>query len=194
MNDKILSAMTVVLLISGLSTLGYVGFKTFWLKRQQRVVGELGCLSHRETRKMDNSSMSGLLEDGSMFDVLHGYYKCNQVQAGDLVFVTPSPTIKPSVKKVWGLPQDQFSLRELDDQGKFEVLINNKAVTQKSGNLTLSEDQIQPIRSFETARKGVLGPNEYLLFGNHGKPTNDSVRFGVLKKNHLLGRVVESSK
>lgn len=193
MNDKLLSAITFILFVSGAGAMGYVGIKSYLIKRQQTEVGELGCVAHRETAKMQTDSMSGLIEKDQMFDVLHGYYKCNPIKKNELVYFSPSPTIKPTVRKLWGLPGDSFALVESPTEtGRFQVLINQQPVSTVDGVLVIEAAQTQALRSFETARKGLLGPDEFIIFSNKMPPFNDSVRFGLVKSSHFKGRVVEA--
>ena len=190
MNDKILSFFTIVLFAGGLGTFGWVAFKTYGFKKELQDVGETACVSERIERVMNDPFMKGTLEPQTPYQVLIGYYKCNPVQREDLVSLRISPPMEPVVKKIRGLPGDRFAIRESEPAKTFQIEVNGKILEAGGVVFEFTAAKTPPLKTFEIARNGVLGANEFIVLSELPPGESDSTTAGVVKLSAFEGKVL----
>ena len=190
MKDKILTLFTIALFAGGLGTIVWVLYNSFLLKKQLNEVGEVGCVHQRLQKTMENEFMADVLPKGHSFEVLLGYYKCNPVQRGDLVYFRHSTPREPVVRKIYGLPGDHFAVNDTETANVYSLTINEKPIEISQGPLQFKSMQVPPLKTFEIARQGVLGTNEFIVLGEATSSPYDSVSLGVVKLTNFEGKAV----
>lgn len=137
-NDKLLTIITSLLFVSGLASVGWALFSGIQIKTASIEPPNLDCVHASQLHMMRRSDLGPLLEKDRQYKVLIGYYACNPVQRGDLVFFQFSDTLRPVVRVVRGIPGDRAEIRATDG-GHWEVWVNDKPVQGADGPFRLSD-------------------------------------------------------
>lgn len=190
MNDKILTGFTVVLFAAGLGTIAWVLINSMLLQQELSEEGELSCVHQRVERTMQDEFMAGALNQGDGFEVLMGYYKCNPVQRKDLVYFRISAPLEPVVRRVHGLPGDQFEVVAAEVPGTYRLRINGEGVQVAGSEYVFTSGQTPPLKTYEIARKGVLGPQEYIVLSDVQPGAADSATLGIVKLSAFEGKAL----
>jgi len=133
--------------------------------------------------------LRGVLEQGSKVTVSLNWYECNKVERGDLVLYRFSQHEDPVVRRVVGLPGDEFELRPIAKQG-WELLIKRTPVTGVGKPYYFGVETAEPPLALAAkARKGILADKEVILFSSFGPGDRDSGTFGVITTKDLVGKV-----
>lgn len=187
--DRILTLFSMLLFSFGLGAIGWVALKSYNLKQQLENDGELACVTGHLDKVVKDEFMLDLIPQGSSPQVLLDYYRCNPVKRDDLVYFRFSAPVSPAIRKVYGLPGDQFTVEAGEQPKTFTLKINGKAVSTSAGKLTFQSASTPPLKSFEIARQGILGPNEFIILGEKQPAPNDSISLGAVKLNSFEGKV-----
>jgi hypothetical protein len=191
MKDKLLTVFTVILFVGGLSAVSWVFVKSLLLKKELTEVGETSCVKQTLHKTMRDESMEGLIDPGQPFQVLVGYYKCNPVHRLDLVYFRPSPPLDPVVKQVHGLPGDQFEVIATDQPQTYKLKINQEPVKTAGEEFFFTSKRTPPLKTFEIARRGVLGPNEFIVLSAVPPGLADSASLGIIKLTAFEGKAIK---
>lgn len=134
--------------------------------------------------------MGPILGKDRQFKVLMGYYACNPIKRGDLVFFRFSETLPPVARVVRALPGDKAEVR-LTSDGHWEIWINKDAVSTEEGPFRLSDPaNPPPLKSNLEDRGGTLNDDEYLLMTMRPPGTADSIRLGPTPGVQIVGKVI----
>ena len=187
--DKLLGAITVLLFLTGISTISWVLFKGYFKKKEFQEVGQLSCVTEEVNTVMKDSHLNGLVNKNDPIKVLKDFYKCNTVKRNDLVYFRISPPIEPVVRVVYGLPGDNFKVEETDIKNQWHLFINEKRVEIDGSPYFIQSRHTPPLRTYQVSRKGVLGANEYIILSNVPPGLSDSSNLGLIKSNSFEGKV-----
>lgn len=134
--------------------------------------------------------LRGIVEQGSKVTVSLNWYECNKPERGDLVLYRFSQHEDPVVRRVVGLPGDEFELRPIAKQG-WELLIKRTPVTGVSKPYYFGVDTTPPPLALAAkARNGILSDKEVILFSSFGPGDRDSGTFGVISTKDVVGKVI----
>lgn len=187
--DKLLTFFTLALFLVGAGTIGWVLYSSYFFKEKLDTRGQLSCVTEQKMSVMADGDLAGIIDKGSPIKVYMGYYNCNPVQKGDLVFFRISPPIDPVVKVVYGLPGDQFEVFETDIQEQWHIKINGNLITSGTAPYFIQSKHTPPLKTYEISRGGKLGDDEYIILSNIPPGMSDSSNLGLVKKQAFEGRV-----
>lgn len=148
-----------------------------------------------ESYKIKDSSLSGFFESGSKVRVLFNYYRCNQIEKGDLVLYRANDKAGAIIKIVKGVPGDSFGMQ--GDEKIWNILINDKIITTLQGapyqiNIKDGDALIKYFDDRAATKEyiPIIPPNEYLLMGNIVFESIDGAPFGLVNISDIIGEVV----
>jgi len=119
-------------------------------------------------------SMEPNLYPGRYLMVNKLVYRLDQPKRGDIVvFSNPMGTGPALIKRVVGLPGEEFAIRN------GTVYINGEA---------LSEPYVVFDKGNSNWGPRVLGPDEYMFLGDNRTNSNDSRSFGPVKASRIIGK------
>ncbi|HQE94103.1 MAG TPA: signal peptidase I [Anaerolineae bacterium] len=125
--------------------------------------------------EVQSISMEPTLHEGQYLIVSKVAYWFHAPERGDIVVLDPprQQSDIPYIKRVIGLPGERVEIRD----GR--VWINGIALNEPyiSGPPSYSESQ-------------VLGDNEYLVLGDNRNNSSDSHVWGVLPRDHIIGKSI----
>lgn len=187
--DKLLTGITAVLFIAGVGSISWVLFSTYYFQEEIDEMGELSCVQEQKMFQMGDAYLAGLIEKGDTLKSFIGYYNCNPVQMGDLVYFRISPPIAPVVRIVYGLPGDQFELIRGSSADQWNIKINGDLIMSGEQPYFINSRHTPPLRTYQLARNGKLKNGEYIILSNIPPGISDSSNLGLIKKSALEGRV-----
>lgn len=187
--DKLLTAFTALLFLTGVGTIGWVLYSSYFMKEKIDTMGQVSCVTDQKMITMQDADLSGLVEKGDVLKVLIGYYNCNDIGEGDLVYFRISPPIEPVVKIVYGLPGDTFEVMETDIEAEWHIKINGSLVMAGDRPYFIKSRHTPPLKTYQISRDGVLGKDEYIILSNVPPGLSDSSNLGIVKRKAFEGRV-----
>lgn len=187
--DKLLTAFTAILFLTGVGTIGWVLYSSYFMNKKINTMGQVGCVTDQKMITMQDADLSGLVEKGDVLKVLIGYYNCNDIKDGDLVYFRISPPIEPVVKIVYGLPGDTFEVVETDIEAEWHIKINGSLVMAGSSPYFIKSRHTPPLKTYQISRNGILGKDEYIILSNVPPGLSDSSNLGIVKRKAFEGRV-----
>lgn len=187
--DKLLTIFTAILFLTGLGTISWVLYSSYFLKEKINTMGQIGCVTSQKMITMSDADLSGLVERGEVLKVLIGYYNCNEIHLGDMVYFRISPPIEPVVKIVYGRPGDHFEVIETDIEAEWNISINDSLVMAGDKPYFIRSRHTPPLKTYQISRNGILGPDEYIILSNVPPGISDSSNLGIVKKKAFEGRV-----
>ncbi len=190
MKDRILTVFTIVLFTCGLGTVMWVLAKSYLKNRELTTVGETTCVNHQVEIPLNDPLMAGILTQDQYLEVLFGYYKCNPVQRQELVYYRMSPPLDPVIRRVHGIPGDRFEVLDAGTARTYNLKINGELVKTQNQIFFFTSDDLPPLKTFEIARQGVLGLNEFIVFAEVPPGGSDSTALGIVKLTAFEGKVV----
>lgn len=150
--------------------------------------GNQECIFSIEEKIVRGNSMVPLVKDGQVVRVLFGYYNCNEIKRQDIVLYDYAGNQNPLIKIVKGVPGDKFALRKTD-RG-WNILINGEVVKNSEGiPYLISGKKYKMLALYEKDYQGLIPDNAYLLLGNLPSGSMDSIHYGLVHKNDILGKV-----
>lgn len=187
--DKLLTVFTALLFLTGVGTIGWVLYSSYFMKEKIDTMGQVSCVTDQKMITMQDADLSGLVEKGDVLKVLIGYYNCNDINDGDLVYFRISPPIEPVVKIVYGLPGDTFEVMETDIEAEWHIKINGSLVMAGDRPYFIKSRHTPPLKTYQISRNGVLGKDEYIILSNVPPGLSDSSNLGIVKRKAFEGRV-----
>ena len=135
---------------------------------------------------------TGVLNEGSSYEIRIGYFECNSVERNHKVWLSMREDSEPIVLNVRGLPNDQFSTEpDTNNPGRWFVKINGQYLMANEQRYYYLNDGTPKLKTAEDERKGVLKADEYLVFSNTTPGAEDSGEFGVVTRKNMAGFVGE---
>ena len=135
------------------------------------------------------SSLTGIIEDGTRVVLQEGYYECHAVERNELVVYRYGGSYNPIIKMVRGVPSDQFLIEPFQDKG-YQIRLNGVILmTSKSEPYLFSKERADLLKLYERDYKGTIPADSYLLLGNLPGGSVDSLRFGLVSKEDIIGKV-----
>lgn len=135
-------------------------------------------------------SMLELFKPEDRIEVQEGWYKCHDVRRGDIAVVRIPGRNRPIVKTVQVLPGDSFELKE-GPGGSFTLQVNGKTLaTPKGTEYSFAGRPVKMLSLYAKSFSGRMPQDTYFVFGTAPHGSFDSTRFGPLRREALLGRVV----
>lgn len=129
--------------------------------------------------KVKGSSMEPSLEDGDYLVIDKISYKFRELKRGETIVFHSSPK-DFFVKRVIGLPHEIIQIKE----GAIFIYDNK----QKQW-LKLSENYLLANTKTSPEMNAVLKEGEYFVLGDNRDESIDSRSFGIVRGDHLTGRV-----
>ncbi len=137
---------------------------------------------------VSGGSMSGIVEDGQKITVLKNYYSCNEVKRNDVVIYNYAGNPDPLIKIVRAIPGDKWTIK-LDSQG-YEIIVNGNPLKTSRGEIyQIPTGRIQILKLYSVSYP-IIPANTYLILGNLSEGSIDSVRFGLIGKSDIVGKVI----
>ncbi|MBS1983118.1 MAG: signal peptidase I [Bdellovibrionales bacterium] len=135
-------------------------------------------------------SMRELFKPEDRIEVQEGWYACHEVRRADIAVVQIPGRKRPIVKIVQVLPGDSFELKEGDD-GISTLLVNGKTLVTPLGiEYKFSGKPVKMLGLYAESFSEKMPPDTYFVFGTSPHGSFDSTRFGPLRRDALVGRVV----
>ena len=188
--DKLLTAITAIMFLTGVGSIGWVLVSAYFFQEEIEDIGELSCVQEQKTFQMEDTYLAGLIDKGETLKALIGFYNCNPVQHGDLVYFRISPPINPVVRIVHGLPGDRFELIKGSEEEHWNIKINGHLIMSGETPYFIKSRHTPPLKTYEMARNGKLGKGEYIILSNVPPGLSDSSNLGIIKKSSFEGRVL----
>ncbi|MEO5970954.1 MAG: hypothetical protein ABIQ95_13580 [Bdellovibrionia bacterium] len=144
-----------------------------------------------ERLEMKDGYMKGLIEAGEKYTVVKGWYRCNPVKPGDIVFYRYNTNFPPVPRLVQGVPGDKFKLIIDKKRKAWNLSVNGKVITNNDGQEPhyFGNESTAPVLSlYEKSMKGVLAPTTYLIFSTV-TPGNFDSEMGVVNSEDFMGKV-----
>ena len=133
-------------------------------------------------------SMKGIVEDKEKIKILEGYYKCNEVQRGDVIIYNYKGNDSPLIKVIKGMHRDEFKLEKSENGNR--LLINGEVAKNSFGEeYVLTESNYKMLSLYIDDYKGVIPQNSFIILGNAVGNSLDSRRFGLIDISDILGKV-----
>jgi hypothetical protein len=187
--DKLLGVLTLLLFLTGVSTISWVLLKGYFKTQEFKEVGQLSCVTEEVKTVMKDSHLNGLINKNDPIKVLKDFYNCNSVKRKDLVYFRISPPIEPAVRVVYGLPGDKFRVEETDIKNQWHLFINDQRIEVGGSPYYIQSRHTPPLKTYQASRKGVLGENEYIILSNVPPGLSDSSNLGLIKSSSFEGKV-----
>jgi signal peptidase I len=131
--------------------------------------------AHKEYT-FSGSSMQPTIEDQNKMIVNLSYYEQNPVKRGDIIVFNVEENIS-FIKRVVGLPNETIQIKD-------GTIYNNGQPI--NGKYVFSD--IGPGEMPDSVK---IGENEYFVIGDNAPNSRDSREFGAIKKEDIVGKVVE---
>lgn len=138
---------------------------------------------------MADRQLTGILEEGSKVSVRLNWYACNPVYRGDLVLYRYSEFENPVIRRVVGKPSDSFNLVYQENKGGWQLFINNQPVKGIGGDYILEGQNPPALALAEKDKRGVLGPEDAIIFSSIPPGDKDSGTIGIVSIQDLIGKV-----
>jgi signal peptidase I len=142
-----------------------------------------------DEREVRGTSLTGLIEPGSIVRIVVDYYRTHEPRIGDVVAYNYAGNDVPVIKVVKGKPGDSFHLKQ--DGSVWRIYINESVVTTSDGTpYAMDARQHRMLSLYERDYGGVVPPEAYLIMGNLPRGTTDSSRFGLVSRQDFVGKVL----
>ncbi len=151
----------------------------------------LSCVTETSEQIVRGQSLAGLIEEGQTVRLLKGFYNCNPLRRGDIVAYNYSGQSELIIKIARGLPGDTFNLAK-NQRGNYNIIINSQAAKNSTGQTyELPEGRQRMLELYINDYQGVIPANAYLILGNQAEGSLDSIRFGLIGKEGIVGKIVQ---
>lgn len=127
------------------------------------------------------ASMEQTFHDGDYLVIDEISYRFREPERGEVVvFKYPTDPSQRFIKRIIGLPRETVELRGSRVQ-----------ITDKFGNKEILDESAYPVNhTIFKNLKIALGEDEYFLLGDNRGHSFDSRNWGVLKREHIVGRTI----
>lgn len=105
-----------------------------------------------ERLEMKDGYMKGLIEMGAKYTAIKGWYRCNPVKRGDIVFYRYNSNFPPVPRLVHAIPGDKFKLVQDKKRKAWNLTVNGKVVTNHDGEEPIILETRRP-RRFSVSMK-----------------------------------------
>lgn len=167
----------------------YQGFSFF----KNNNAGDLTCVDKQAEKIVRGQSLEGLLNDGEKVQVLYNYYNCNEIKRNDIIIYNYIEKNQPSeiIKTIKAIPGDTIVLRD-NETGTRNILVNDEILKTSTGEpYVLSANKKTMIALHINDYNGVIPPNNYVILGNLANGSIDSIKFGFVKKDNIIGKAIK---
>jgi type IV secretory pathway protease TraF len=181
--DRLLTSMTVTLLIGGIIALVFIGKRFIFLDKKVQSFGNTACVTEDKIENFNDPQMHSLIPQGSSLGIFRNHYACNPIERGHWVLYEYDKNKAPLVRVVLGLPEDTYSVMDAG-AGQWKFKINDEIVLGDNQEYWVQSETPPKVES------GVLGKDEYLLFSHKAPGQLDSGTNGIVSKKNIVGRIV----
>ncbi len=189
LKDHILGIITAVLFAIGLAAVAWVLMRNWSSSRNFEKMGNVECVRKHHNRTFSDPDMEGAMAMDKTYRVFENYYQCNPISRDDVVLFRYSAHQPPVPRIVRGLPGDTFAMEETEEH-KWTIAINGQKVQGPDAHpYIIFSETTPPLKTYQDSRKGVLGPDEYILLSNQPPGHADSGNLGVIKKGQIAARI-----
>ena len=148
------------------------------------------CPGPDRTNVMPDVYLRGVLEKAQSFRWIENYYNCNPIAHGDLAVFQYHTNLPPVVRKVVGIPGDEFTT-VMDPQQGWTIVINGKTVgTQGQPYFFGVPSAPPPLALAEKSHQRKLGPREVILLSSFPPGELDSGTMGIISLDDVVGKVI----
>jgi len=139
--------------------------------------------------RVEGGSMSPRIAPGQLIQILQGQPSClGTLKHGDVVLFHSDSSRVPLIKALRGLPGDKFAVSD----GK--IIINDSTATNSAGQpYQLSPPRAAMIDLYVHDDHGVIPPDSFLVMGENPAGSIDSSRFGLVGRQAIMGKLVETA-
>lgn len=128
-------------------------------------------------------SMTGIYTAGEDIVGLMNYTNCNNLTRYDHVLVNKAGNDAPILKRVMGMPGDQWHLNGSN------IIVNDEMLTTSYGTpYSLTSKGIKML-SLYTNDYPIIENGTYLILGNQVSGSFDAARFGLISGKQIIGVV-----
>ncbi len=160
-------------------------------KFNNEVLSESECPIKVEQRIVRGNSLYPLINSSQEVKILLGYYNCHPIERDDIIVYNYSGSDVPIIKIVKGIPNDKFHLECVDNNSRWNLIINNKVVRNSEGRpYIFNKQRYKMLSLYERDYNGVIPDNVYLILGNIPQGTMDSTKFGLVGRGDIIGKVI----
>ncbi len=145
------------------------------------------CTYTSEIKTVRGNSLAGLIEPGSEVRLLRGYYDCHEIRRGDIVAYDYAGNSNPIIKRVVGVPDDDWYL-EFSGDGRKTLVINGVEQMTTLGDPYLFGTSGAKMLSLYPSP---IPPGAYLILGNLPGGSTDSTQFGLVNKKDIIGKIIK---
>ena len=202
MKISVLLIIAAAVVISSL--IAIIGYKDFIDKEihDNKNIGEnqikrhpdFSCIENITENKVRGDSMSGLIENDEVVQLLHGFYDCNEIKRNEVVAFKYAGNDVPLIKVTKAIPGDNFYLKEASNN-RWNIIINDEiAKNSKNQTYVINGAGHRMLNMYVKDYNQTIPENTYLVLGNLAKGTLDSSRFGLIHKSNVIARVVKKQK
>lgn len=186
---KILITILIVFIVCLISY--FVFYKSNIKLFEKKIAGNLACVSEQEASIVRGQSLEGIFNDGDNVKILHDFYDCNDIQRGDVIIYDYSKQEDNLIKSVKAIPGDTIELRA-NEQGSRNIFVNGEILTSSSGApYILAAGKKTMLELHINDFQGKVPENMYVILGNQPEGTLDSIRFGFVNKQRIIGKAIK---
>lgn len=147
------------------------------------------CETFTQNILVQGNSMSELFAPNQQVAAIMNYYRCHDVDRGDIVLVKKENENQVLIKYVALIPGDHFYIQGF--QNGFHLIVNNNILLTPKGRPYLFNKASELVWSyFQKNNSEIVGPKEYFVLGTSFEGSLDSSHFGPVSKDELIGRVL----
>jgi len=184
---KILLTIAIILAI-GLLVLMIFPYKGFSLLADKNL-GDLKCVNRQEEKTVRGQSLEGVLNEDETVKVFYGYYNCNEVKRDDFIIYNYTKQSNELIKMVKAIPGDKIELRT-NEQGERNIFVNDEILKNSIGDAyVLPIGKKTMIELHINDYNEVMPADNYIILGNLANGSIDSIKFGFVKKDDIIGKV-----
>lgn len=183
----------IIIIFTAILWVAVFGILFLWNKDKTQNPPE-GAANQIEKTQVRGNSMEPVLKDGETIAIDNNYYQKNEIKRDDIVIVSFSWREEPLAKFIRAIPGDTLALEEQAD-GSFHIIVNSEVIKNseaKPYGLTYAKSRMINLYAQEYKEKydSKIPDDLYLVLGNQTNGTQDSTQFGLVSREHILGKIV----
>ena len=190
---KFLERVIYIIVIISASIIGYILYLRFNPVQKERSVTKesLECVTSRKEILLKDKLMQESYVEGTEFQVLQNYYKCNPILRNDIVMFRVASDQDSVMRIVRGIPGDRVELSEDKEKKAWNIKINGEYLSFRQGKYFFgSLAAPPPLQLYLNENESVLQPGYYLLFSSVAPGGQDSSAFGVVEKKAIEAKAL----
>ena len=145
---------------------------------------------------LSGTSMRPTLSDKQFVFSFVDYYKNNEINYGDIVFLNVKGEEDPFIKRVVGLPGDKIEMKN------GILIVNNIPKTiDKEIEMNIFEEKINDFKSFRILNVTKMGEDDnfkeikipkdfYFVLGDNREDSRDSRDLGLISKKNIIDKYI----